>query len=67
MMKRVQKENILKLNAKYTAIIDTGMANIIAMPLMPEFLNEYKLSKNRRKSIITLPPFSCTYSDILFE
>ena len=57
-MKSVQNANILKLNAIYMITIDIGTANIIAMPFIPEFLNEYKLSKNRRKSTMTLPPFS---------
>jgi hypothetical protein len=47
--------------------MDIGTASIIAIPLIPEFLNEYKLSKNRRKSKITLPPFSWVYSENLFE
>jgi hypothetical protein len=47
--------------------IDAGIASIMAIPLTPEFLNEYKLSKKRRKRIITLPPFSWAYSDILLE
>jgi hypothetical protein len=53
-----QKANILKLNATYIKTIDIGMPNIIAMPFIPELINEYKLIKNKRKSTITLPPFS---------
>jgi hypothetical protein len=54
-------------NAKYTKIMDKGIAIIIAIPVIPEFLKEYKLSKNRRKSNNTLPPFSWAYSENLFE
>ncbi len=44
-----------------------GIKTTIAIPLIPELTNEYKLSKNRRKSNKTLPPFSWVYSDSLFE
>jgi hypothetical protein len=47
--------------------MDNGIANIIAIPFIPELLNEYKLSKKRRKRRSTLPPFSWAYSEILFE
>jgi len=66
-MNKVQNVNILYLKATYTNRTEKGKAVTIAIPLMPEFLSEYKLSKNKRKSNITLPPFSLAYPDILFE
>ena len=66
-MNNVQNANILLPKAKYTSMIENGAANIIAIPFIPEVLNVYRLSKNRRKSSNTLPPFSWAYSDILLE
>ncbi len=41
--------------------IENGIAKYNASPLIPELQNEYRLSKNRRKSNKTLPPFSREY------
>ena len=67
MINKNQKANIRNLKIKYTNIIPMGKAKYIAIPFIPEFFNEYRLSKNRRKSNKTLPPFSPAYSEILFE
>ena len=64
-MNNTQKVNIRLLNAKYINKIIKGDMATIAIPVMPEFMKEYILSKNRRKSSNTLPPFSPAYWDSL--
>ena len=64
-MNNTQKVNIRLLNAKYTNTMIRGDMAIAAIPVMPELMKEYILSKNRRKSNNTLPPFSPAYWDSL--
>ena len=62
---RTQNVSILYEYARYMNRIIKGSMVTIAIPVIPEFMNEYILSKNRRKSSNTLPPFSPAYWDSL--
>ena len=62
-----QNVSIFHRNAANIYNMMSGKIHIATNAGKPAVANSYIASKNRRKSNRTLPPFSCEYSDSLFE